>query len=137
MIVPAMRNAKKDYHRNALYHKHLELPINLFVAYPVAVPVVHAHAGRADEEVPGVLGESEPPKPHELPQGTLVPYPRVEVKYLYVPPDPLGRHELKLPLAGLGCLRALLPEPRAYSPAIAAESAATLRPRAAVLQEER
>lgn len=113
------------------------VPINFVVAYPVAVPVVYAHASRAYQEIPGVLGESQPPQPHELPQRYLVPYPRVEVEDLYVPPDPLGRDELELPLAGLGGLRALLLEPRAYSTAVAAEPAATLRPWGAVLQNVR
>lgn len=112
-------------------------PINLLVADPVAIPIVHGHADRAYQEVPGVPGDPLPPRPHELPERHLVPYPRVEMKYLHVPPDTLGRDELELPLAGLRHLRALLPEPLAYPPTARAEPAPVERGIVATLGDER
>lgn len=94
------------------HYKHLsQLPINFFIAYPIAIPIVHGYTGCAYQEISGVSGESQSPGAHELPQRYLVPYSRVQVKDLYVSSDPLSRHELELFLADLGHLRALFAEP--------------------------
>lgn len=98
------------------YHsKHktylLQPPINFFIAYPIAIPIVHGYAGCAYQKIPGVSGESQSPRPHEFPQCYLVPYPRIQMKNLYVSPDSLSRYKLELFFANLGHLRALFAEP--------------------------
>lgn len=111
----------------------MRIPLDLLVAYPVTIPVVCGNAGRAYQEALGIPGDPSSPRAHKLPERRLVPDPRVQVKYLHAPPDPLGRHELELLLAGLCHLGTLVPQPEAYPPAVAAELAVT---RAAVLQHE-
>lgn len=50
--------------RHMFCHQHNRLsqsPINFFIAYPLAIPIVHGYASRAYQEMLGVSGESQSP----------------------------------------------------------------------------
>lgn len=69
-LIPARNKVLLEkYSRNIIHtfchYKHktylLQPPINFFIAYPIAIPIVYGQAGRAYQKILGVSGESQSP----------------------------------------------------------------------------